>query len=288
MDQSPTLIQYSWQARWDSVRALGERIDKTYLRHCDPSEPLQYAALLLAKAIFAALKLYVVRPFQRHPALSPPPVGAIDILTLAIEALELREIFMSGPTQPWLWIFDEHVDWHPLSILLAELCSTQKDPQLVSRAWRVADISFQRVASTVAEGTKGGLWVPLRKLMKMAQSRRAPDCPRPALSSALETADAYNSYLDPSDPQNLSTTAYSVAFSGGAQFQPSRMGEPQSASVPLGTPYQPDLADSSWLNWQYFTNDMVQNGDYVWNLDQGPEILPFQSDEGSGNWPTGF
>ena len=63
------------------------------------------------------------------------------------------------------------IQWHPLAVALAELC-TQSSGPLVDRAWRVVDTVFPLWSEHVADTKRGRLWRPIKKLHKKAQAVR--------------------------------------------------------------------------------------------------------------------
>lgn len=263
MDDPPIAIHHSWEARQEAVTRLSEQLDQKYLRQCDLTVSIQYATFYLGKVMLSHLQLYVVRPFQRHPAMNPPSPEAANVLLRATEALELKEMFSSGITQPWHWMFEGWVNWHPLAVLLTELCSPQHDQQLVQRAWQVADAAFGQVALSVAEGMQGMLWKPLRKLMRIAQRKRALDQPQPSkvLEPGWASDNAASIPLEQSDPSTMIAVS---DMSTAADFD-FTMGE----------------MDDSWMNWQGFVDDLTQNSYMGWTTD----IMPFQPVPSIGDWP---
>lgn len=236
-----------------------------YLQNCDLYVPLQFAAFYLGKVMLACMQLYVVRPLQRHPAMSSPPVSAASVLLRSIETLEYREVFIQGVSEPWNWLFEGYVDWHPLAVCLAELCSPQEDSQLVDRAWRVVDIMFAVVARQIAEGTQGTLWKPLRKLMRMAQQRRAVDQAqtRQALGDPLTATQG--DMMAPSEITAIDTAMRGLDASLPTDFA--------TGSYPM---------DDPWMNWQGFVDDVALNSYNEW----ATSLLPFQPDTSSGGWPS--
>lgn len=243
---------------------LQEQLDQKYLRKCDLSVRIQYATFYLGKVVLSHLQLYVVRPFQRHPAMRPPSPEAANVLLRATEALELNQMFSDDMTRPWHWMFEGWVDWHPLAVLLTELCSPQHDQQLVQRAWQVADVAFDRIALSVAEGTRGMLWKPLKKLMRIAQRKRALDQPQPLVvpTSGWANDDAASLLLEQSDLSTI-MTRLDTSAAAGFDFTTGQM-------------------DDSWMNWQGFVDDLAQNSYTGWTTD----IMPFQPAAALDDWPA--
>lgn len=259
IDRAPKPIQHSWEVRQEAVKRLEERLHRKYLSHCIASEPLQFASLYLGKVIISNLQLYVVRAMQRHPAMPPPPPGSANVLLLASDSLEMKERFYHNTTNPWHWLFEGYVDWHPLATILAELCSPQTDSQLVERAWKAADKAFAHVAARVAEGTSGTLFQPIKKLMRMAQQRRAMEQPKLYPTSQAQLAWPVQSLMPVSSEAPLSN----AAMSG------------MNTSMSMDFDFNINMMDDSWMNWQGFVDDLASQNSYIgWtsNLGGWPQL----------------
>lgn len=74
--------------------------------------------------------------------------------------------------QRFSWWKDGYVQWHALSVALAELC-VQTEGVLVDRAWATVDRVLPLLSHKVADSKKGALWRPIRKLLRKAKERRA-------------------------------------------------------------------------------------------------------------------
>ena len=141
-----------------------------YLQYCDMDNPFQWFAKCVGEVMSLALMLFAVRPMQLHPSIKAPQSADSSVLNLAIDCLRKhREILTDPRTEPWRWF--AWVQWHPLAVALAELCSRTEGP-VVDRAWEVVDDAFQRYSQKVADTEKGMLWQPIEKLMKKARQNR--------------------------------------------------------------------------------------------------------------------
>lgn len=219
---------------------------------------------------------------QPHPSLtSPLAPGTFNLLLLATESLEQKEVFYHDTTIPWHWLFKSYVDWHPLAIILAELCSPacQHDPLLVERAWAAVDAAFRRLGTRVAEGTSGSLWQSLRKLFRMAQRRRAMDRSLSYATTATTTTAAPVA-PSPTWPTWPVLEGQGVAMSTGAGGGGDQMGlldmdlTTGGMSQAPGTGAEFDygrmgLMDDSWMNWQGFVDDLAQNSYIGFTTDLG-------------------
>ncbi|KAI0396519.1 hypothetical protein F5Y17DRAFT_105480 [Xylariaceae sp. FL0594] len=123
-----------------------------------------------------------------HAPSIPPATRDEPLATLrtALSAIELQEYMQTGPySDRFRWWTDTYVQWHPLAVALAELCSisntsitttsTAENEMIVDRAWHVVDDVFPRWSRTIADTERGDLWRPLRRLYKKAKSIRQAD-----------------------------------------------------------------------------------------------------------------
>jgi hypothetical protein len=67
------------------------------------------------------------------------------------------------------WVGRTWVQWHPLAVVLAELCVQTEGP-LVDRAWAAVESVWNTYGERVADTTGGMLWKPLKRLLKKAQA----------------------------------------------------------------------------------------------------------------------
>jgi len=110
-----------------------------------------------------------ISPGQR---LAAAVVSGESTLRTALSIIELHEFMQTGPySDRFRWWTDTYVQWHPLAVALAELC-TQTRGEAVERAWQIVDDVFPRWSGTIADTKRGSLWRPLRKLYKKAKAAR--------------------------------------------------------------------------------------------------------------------
>lgn len=93
-------------------------------------------------------------------------------LRTAISIIELSDFAQRGPFgDRFRWWSDTYVQWHPLAVALAELC-TQTDGAPVEHGWKVIESVFPRWSEKIADARRGSLWRPIRKLYKKAKAAR--------------------------------------------------------------------------------------------------------------------
>ncbi|KAK8064773.1 hypothetical protein PG994_007411 [Apiospora phragmitis] len=102
-----------------------------------------------------------------------PKVSREAMLQTAVSVLELTQRNGQSPfAERFGWWSNTYVQWHPLAVCLAELCSQTRGP-LVQRAWESVDVVYPLWAHVVADTRRGQLWRPIRKLYKKARAARA-------------------------------------------------------------------------------------------------------------------
>ncbi|KAI1752180.1 fungal-specific transcription factor domain-containing protein [Xylaria castorea] len=104
------------------------------------------------------------------PRRAAPIVSRQSTLRTAVSIMELSEF--SGPySDRFRWWAETYVQWHPLAVTLAELC-TQTEGDVVEHAWQVVEDVFPRWSDRIADAKRGSLWRPIRKLYKKAKAAR--------------------------------------------------------------------------------------------------------------------
>ncbi|CAD0082443.1 unnamed protein product [Aureobasidium vineae] len=249
-EKPPTPIQSSWKVRQDAIARLERTFEEDILSHIQEDGVFRFASISFTKVLLRCAQLYAVRPLQRHPQLTLPPPEHMNILLLAVEALEVKRGLLSETTEPWHWIIKGFVDWHGLAVLLAELCNPdQYDAQLLERAWTVGLLSFDELSGQIAEGTQGPLWRPIKKLMRVAQKKRQE---RSTVAPTMVIPGPSDNYVD--DLSAYTTSTMDLM--------------PMNAVMDVGQGWNTISSDplqASWFNWQSFTDDVASlNNGYSW------------------------
>ncbi|KAH0001220.1 hypothetical protein KCU78_g14977, partial [Aureobasidium melanogenum] len=246
----PTPMQSSWTVRQEAIARLERTFEEDVIARIPDNGIFRFACVSFTKVLLRCAQLYAVRPLQRHPALTLPPPEHLNILLLAVEALEVKRGLLSETTEPWHWVIKGFVDWHGLAVLLAELCNPdQYDPQLLERAWTVGLVSFNELSGQIAEGTQGPLWKPIKKLMRVAQRKRQERSPA---SQPMIIPGPSDNFVD-------DLSAYTTSAMNLMPMHPV-MDVNQSWNA-----VAPDPLQASWFNWQSFTDDVAAlNNGYTW------------------------
>ncbi|OJJ84447.1 uncharacterized protein ASPGLDRAFT_126650 [Aspergillus glaucus CBS 516.65] len=182
--------------RQSLVQDLEKRLNERYVRHCDPSIPLQWACTKIARIAVAKLWLVIYQPLKKQESIaSLPPDTQSMLLSNAVEVIELSHLLQTNDTMArWKWEFQTCVPWYAVAYLLAQLCTTSNSPPL-ERSWsRVSDIFDQWQRQAVEQNKP--LWQPLPRLMAQAtasrekqrnEERQAPPDPSGSAFQASET-----------------------------------------------------------------------------------------------------
>lgn len=157
------------------IKALEAQFITPALAH-----PMHFPSAMAAAVVRLTSLIFwltIQYPFRvRQPTLKPR-VSREHMLQTAVAIMELQAF---GPSmvspeeydERFNWWKDGYVQWHALSVALAELC-VQTEGVLVERAWATVDRVLPLLSHKVADSKKGALWRPIRKLLRKARERRA-------------------------------------------------------------------------------------------------------------------
>ncbi|KAI1815557.1 hypothetical protein GGS20DRAFT_327682 [Poronia punctata] len=242
-------------------------------------------------------------------------------LRTAISIIELHEFMQTGPySDRFRWWTDTYVQWHPLSVALAELC-TQTRGETVERAWQIIDNVFPRWSATIADAKRGNLWRPLRKLYKRAKTARAAVATTTS-SSSSSLGDHYqqqreqtqtqiswgpnNAFEPTSTPTSLNDTPHPrfisdmiIPESSAPHALPPPPPPPNTESVfaPKGdvaieNNFNFDAVTPSWFPWPDLSFDMgaigpdITQSDPLAMADTGTGLDPTLLDSNTMDWTT--
>ena len=170
MERPPSLLQYDWNARNEAVSRLQASFDQYLALGDTENEGAAYRSL--ANTIISAMRLYVVRPLQRHPAMKAPDIEPLDVVRLATTTLSAT-LALYDDAHVWSWYAKGFNEWHPLAVLLAELAA--RGNTTVPEAWGVARRAYWELGKNIAEGASGPLWLQISRLMRAAEAREQAD-----------------------------------------------------------------------------------------------------------------
>lgn len=146
-----------------------------------PQHPGHFPTVLAAAVVRLTTLIFwltIQYPFQVRQPTIKPRVSREHMLQTAIAIIDLTTLCPGAGiseaeyNERFRWWQDGYVQWHPLSVALAELCVQTEGP-LVERAWRTVDRVLPLWKDKVADRKGGALWRPIRKLAKRAREKRA-------------------------------------------------------------------------------------------------------------------
>ena len=258
-----------------------ELLKNKYLAHCEPSYPLFWLCSTLAKVMIA--KAWLLEQYPLHAPRRPRRVNKEEVLNLATEILELTDDMDENPhAVAWAWWTSTWIQWQPIAFVLCQLCSLTTGPA-VDRAWAIIDKTFKKASDRVAEGRRGKLWRPIKKLYQKAlESRRQaiqeqdnkmklstnPDIDTSSVPGAIGTASA--------DATTVNTKRLSDIKLGEAPtFAPFDTVNPQAIAGTYGDDALPnmdhEMGDIDWNEWDKF---LQAAGDPTAEIDDMPWTDP--------------
>ncbi|KAL4985541.1 fungal-specific transcription factor domain-containing protein [Aspergillus falconensis] len=154
------------------VQTVNMHIEEQYLKHCDMSNPIQWISATVARLVLTKMWLVIHHPITRSDLDSQISHQSRESLFItSIEVTEFARLIKEDKnTQKWSWMFDTHMQWHAIAMVLSELCVRPLSP-LTDRAWIAVTTVYDDWLQT-AKQRKGMLWRPLAKLMKRAGALR--------------------------------------------------------------------------------------------------------------------
>jgi hypothetical protein len=279
--------QISFTEKEQMIKNLSHEFESLYFQKCDANIPIQWYLSMVSRLLILKLWLSLRYPLQARDQPIYPNTGTTRDQTLrtAVLILETMNMFENDPKSvQFKWVGRTWVQWHPLAVVLAELCVQTKGP-LVDRAWAAVESVWNIFGERVADSTDGILWKPLKRLLKKARAAYQ--------EAALKRDDAHRigditangvsqSFSDPMfglsqmeiDEYNPSLLLSSRA-PADAQMAPLWKNSDTSFSmnpIPLNTINTDYSNQANWAVWQGFLMDsevpysMEENAFEAWSL----------------------
>lgn len=160
----------TWQQRVKFADDFEKTVREKFSTRCDQTDPFQRLILNVSRSMCSTMKLRAVRPIIKSPSSIPPRVDSPLVLKIAVDCMRNSEGIVSDPeTAQYRWMV--WVQWHPLAVALAGLCSI-RDTELANIAWAAVEQAYARNMRVVADTRNGMLWRPIEKLYKKASAFR--------------------------------------------------------------------------------------------------------------------
>ena len=248
------------------MRESEQHIQENFIAIADTSNPVGWAAMVVAQIIQRRLRLAIYHPLQYGSKPSDrPEVSRDTLLKTAVETLELANMLDTDPIGArFRWYFKTYVQWHALAATLAELCIQTKGP-FVERAWRIVDLVFEDWAERIADSPNGMLWRPIKKLKSKAESVRKafqtkstiqqplPDFGIPAITQPQQPSEIHIKMDTASTPLPQDMILDPPAILEG-DLQPDGM-----AALNMNE----SVGSINWAEWDEFMHDYQQDVQYA-------------------------
>lgn len=144
-------------SRWDShlasaenpeeadsyVKEIEEYLEMKYLRHCDPSQPLQLLSLLMARAAVGAICFMMHHPRRWANSNEAPSSEQKLIWDTSVRLLEQREMLQSSPLlKRFAWQASFATQWHAFIHVLDTL---RANPSILGseKVWKLVESAFE-------------------------------------------------------------------------------------------------------------------------------------------------
>lgn len=236
-----------------------QRIKALETRFVTPaaSYPDHYPTVFAAAVVRLASLIFwltIQYPFQVRQPTIKPRVSREHMLQTAIAIINLQTLGPGGGfsavdyADRCMWWQDGYVQWHPLSVALAELCVQTEGP-LVERAWRTVDRVLPLWRNKVADQKGGALWRPIRKLARRAREKRAEAQMR-TLMISNEGGEQSQTRESPASAQQQGQAQKTIAATTMTQPHSKSRASPQPSPLaaatsvgPTGIPVNTDFSD---------------------------------------------
>ncbi|KAI9043284.1 putative C6 transcription factor [Aspergillus affinis] len=154
------------------IKAVNDRIEEQYLKHCDMSIPIQWVCATVGRLILTKLWLVVHHPMTRpYQGINLTNDSRESLFVTSVQVAEFSRLLAADKnTHKWNWLFATNMQWQSIAFVLSEICVRPINP-LTDRAWNAVSSLYGDWMLT-AKQRKGMLWRPLARLMKRASACR--------------------------------------------------------------------------------------------------------------------
>ena len=264
----------SLEAKEELAKALQQRLEERYIRHCKMDKPIDWVSATVARLILAKMWLVIHHPLRREDRGRTMSGETKErLFETSIEVVEYSKLLESNEnTNKWSWLFHTYMQWHAAVYLLNELITRPPGP-IVDRAWNAVDSIYDGWTSTTSNQRKGMLWRPLRLLMGKAIEVRqqqlhsnAPSWtsrPNPRVYGPIQMTSCEQPVSNPttdymgvpgSDTIGQAALSFGIDLNSQGMYQNSSRGNfdfnaPIQSLAPDLTPAQRNLSDEDIAQW---------------------------------------
>jgi hypothetical protein len=160
--------QISVTEKEQMIEALSLEFESLYFQKCDANVPIQWFLSVIGRLLILKMWLSLRYPLRARDQPIYANATPDQTLRTAVLILEFMNLYENNPKSfHFKWVGRTWVQWHPLAVILAELCIQTEGP-LIDRAWAVVESVWHKYGERVAD-TKGGMLWPMKRLLKKAQ-----------------------------------------------------------------------------------------------------------------------
>jgi hypothetical protein len=165
--------QISVTEKEQMIKSLNLEFESLYFQKCDANVPIQWFLSMIGRLLILKMWLSLRYPLRARDQPIYADATPDQALRTAVSILEIMmNLYENNPkSSHFKWVGRTWVQWHPLAVILAELCIQTEGP-LVDRAWAVIENAWNKYGERVADTEGGMLWKPIKRLLKKAQAAR--------------------------------------------------------------------------------------------------------------------
>ena len=178
------------------LRQCEVRIENTYLKHLDPSQPIHNFMATMTRLFLTKVSLILQTKQQSVRATQPLPANNSRSDKLFMSSLLITEYTYALQNDPswsgWKWqIQGRQPPWHALHVVLAQLCTRNWDSEC-DRAWSSAKETLDSLPEAVHRDPQ---YQQLSVLVSAVQGRRTDELSRQKSAASTNVGGALPSPL---------------------------------------------------------------------------------------------
>lgn len=133
---------------------IEQHLETRYLRHCDPSQPLQLMSMLMARAAIDTIRFMTHHPRRWSSIDQIPPFERQWIWKVSIRLLEQRNMLQSNPLlKKFAWHAAFAMQW-PAFIHVLDTLRANPSISDARKAWTLVEKTFEYNPSLLTDGKK--------------------------------------------------------------------------------------------------------------------------------------
>ena len=267
------------------VESLSVEFESLFFQKCNANVPNQWFLSMIGRLLILKMWLSLRYPLRARDQPIFANATPDQTLRTAVSILEIMmDLYENNPnSSQFKWVGRTWVQWHPLAVILAELCIQTEGP-LVDRAWTVVGIVWNKYAERVVDTEGGNLWKAMKKLLKKAQAARKEAATRREIQiGGIAAQVVANPLTYPGldlDLDQMAISEYnpSLLFGCNAPVDPQappgyNLGTTYNITPSPQNPINMDYGNQiNWTDWQQFlmyseaSQSMEENSLEAWPL----------------------